>query len=357
MGLLKEKVNNLNNKPMLSVLQSKDCDLPHPPVWMMRQAGRYLPEYQNTRKQAGGFLDLCYNSELAAEVTLQPIRRFGFDAAIIFADILLLPHAIGQKVWFEPGHGPRLTPLTTPEAILDFADNDIHKQLAPVYKALQLVREQLPNTTTLLGFCGAPWTVACYMLNGEGSKSWAEVRHHAYTNPKAMAQMLDVLASKSVEYLIEQIKAGADAVQIFDSWAGSVPPDLVDLLVIKPLLTITTKLKEQYPDVPIILFPKGVSKETLLKLATSGNSFECLALDEGVNLEWAAENLQPHKVIQGNLDNAILLTTPKIVAEQTNKMLSKIPKKGAYIVNLGHGVLPQTPIENVTTFIETVRDF
>lgn len=326
-----------------------------PPIWMMRQAGRYLPEYREVRAKAGDFLTLCYTPAYAAEVTLQPIHRYGFDGAIIFADILVIPHAMGQKVWFEKGEGPKLDALKSPADIKNLTA-DIHQTLAPIYESLKQTRAKLPDETTLLGFCGAPWTVACYMLNGQGSKNWAEVRHFAYSEVQGLCAMLDVLAAKSAEYLCRQIDAGADAVKVFDSWAGAVPPALQQALVIEPMLKIARKVKEKHPHVPVILFPRGVGHETLSILAKA-NGFDALALDEQTDLAWAVEHIAPYKAIQGNMDNAILLTTPEIVRRETLKMLDIAGHLPNYVVNLGHGVLPQTPPENVAAFVQTVQNW
>jgi len=326
-----------------------------PPIWMMRQAGRYLPEYREIRQKAGDFLTLCYTPAYATEVTLQPIRRYGFDGAIIFADILVLPHAMGQHLWFEKGEGPKLQALKKPADIKNLTA-DIHQTLAPIYQALRQTRTHLPDETTLLGFCGAPWTVACYMLYGQGSKNWAEVRHFAYSDLEGVCAMLDVLAEKSAEYLCHQIEAGADAVKVFDSWAGAVPPALQKALVIEPMLKIARSVKAKHLEVPVILFPRGVGHEALQALAHA-DGFDALAIDEQTDLAWAVEHIAPYKAIQGNLDNAVLLTTPEIVRHETLKMLNIAGHLPNYVVNLGHGVLPPTPLENVAAFVETVKNW
>ena len=344
------------SKILLDVLQGKKAE--RPPIWMMRQAGRYLPEYREVRKKAGGFLEMCDTPELASEVTCQPIRRYGFDGAIIFADILLLPRALGQNLWFEPGVGPKLDALANPAAIKDLDFDNIHKTLEPVYKALTLTREAIPPETTLLGFCGAPWTVACYMLNGGGSKDWADVRAHAYADPDTMAHMLERLANASADYLAAQVKAGADAVQVFDSWAGAVPPELEQLLIIDPVLKLARAFKAQCPDTPLVLFSKNARTRVLKTLAQNHpDLFACLALDEKKYLGWAVKNLTPHVAIQGNLDNALLLTTPEKITAATKAMLDEAGPSGRYIVNLGHGVLKNTPPENVAAFVDCVKNW
>lgn len=348
-------------KILLDVLKGNKAE--NPPVWMMRQAGRYLPEYREVRKQAGGFLEMCDNPELASEVTCQPIRRYGFDGAIIFADILLIPRALGQHVWFEPGVGPKLDPLNSPTDIdkLDFSD--IHKILNPVYEALQKTRENIPAETTLLGFCGAPWTVACYMLNGGGSKDWANVRAMAYRNPAEFSHMLKKLAHASAGYLAAQVNiGGADAVQVFDSWAGAVPPELEQALIIDPVLELARRFKDQCPETPLVLFSKNARTRVLKTFAQYGvnseeNLFAALALDEQKYLGWAVKELSPYVAIQGNLDNAILLTTPEKIRAAVKTMLDEAAPCGRYIVNLGHGVIKDTPPENVAAFVDEVRNW
>lgn len=343
-----------NNRLLLQTLKGQRTQ-PRPPIWMMRQAGRYLAEYRETRAKAGDFLSLCYTPDLASEVTLQPIRRYGFDGAIIFADILVIPHAMGQKLWFQQGEGPKLEALAAPEDVVNL-NAPIHEKLAPIYQSLSLTRAALPDETTLLGFCGAPWTVACYMLHGQGSKSWAEVRRFAYENPQELRAMLDVLVEKSADYLCHQIEAGADAVKVFDSWAGSVPPALQQLLVVEPMLNIARAVKQKHPETPVILFPRGVGHETLQTLAKS-QGFDALAIDEQTDLAWAAQHIAPYKAIQGNMDNAVLLTNPETVKRETTKLLDIAGDLPNYIVNLGHGVLPQTPVENVGMFVQTVQTY
>ena len=345
-------------KILLNVLKGEKSQVP--PVWLMRQAGRYLPEYQEIRQEAGGFLEMCDAPDFASEVTLQPLRRYGMDGAIIFADILLLPRALGQKVWFEPGVGPKLTPLAHPQAFNQLEFTKYHQILSPVYQALRQTKEQISPETTLLGFCGAPWTVACYMLNGGGSKDWVNVRAEAYKHPQAFSEMLTRLAHISADYLAGQVKAGADAVQVFDSWAGAVPPHLEELLIYNPVLELARAFKEKCPHTPLVLFSKNASQQRLQAFAQYGVKsktplFAALGLDERVDLAWAVRELSPYVAIQGNLDNALLLTSPEKIREETNKMLEIAAPCGRYIANLGHGVIKETQPENVAVFIQTIR--
>ena len=343
------------DKLLLKALRREPVD--RPPVWMMRQAGRYLTEYRQVRERAGGFMDLCLNPELACDVTLQPIDRFGFDAAILFSDILIVPYGLGQDVWFEPGEGPRLKTYGTPQDLLaHLKPAQFHDRVVPVYETVRQIRAALPDETALIGFCGAPWTVACYMLNGRGSKTWAEVRRVAYAEPGPMNLLLQVLVETSADYLSAQIKAGAEVVQIFDSWAGAVPPALLAPLVMGPLLQLARLVKERHPTVPVILFPRGVSQNALVQMVNAGG-FDGLGLDEFKDLSWAHHHLQPHVALQGNLDNALMLTNPNTVERATRAMLNTAGRQPGYVVNLGHGVLPETPVENVAAFVKTVRSW
>ena len=329
-----------------------------PPVWMMRQAGRYLPEYQKVRKEAGDFMTLALTPEMAAEVTLQPIRRFQMDAAILFSDILMIPHGLGQKVWFEAGEGPKLEALKDIGAIRGLNMNTLHDRLAPVYEAVRLIKKDLPQQTSLIGFCGAPWTVACYMLEGGGSKNFTDARRWAYQQPLEMEYLLQTLVSASAAYLCAQIEAGAEAVQIFDSWAGLVPPALIDRLVVRPTLAIAAQVKAVYPHVPIIVFARGVRPDVLRQYTQDGKGLvDALGLDETQDLHWAHKHVQPHMAIQGNLDNALLLTEPATVTRAVQDMLHTAALKPGYVVNLGHGILPHTPIENVTAYVEAVHNY
>ncbi|NCU19218.1 uroporphyrinogen decarboxylase, partial [Candidatus Falkowbacteria bacterium] len=274
----------MSDKTILRALKGET--LPTPPVWMMRQAGRYLPEYRATRAQAGDFLSLCYNSELAAEVTLQPIRRYGFDAAILFADILLLPQALGADLWFETGEGPRMSTVTSAEGLKTLkGKDDIHDTLAPVYETVRILSRELPKETTLIGFCGAPWTVATYMIAGRGSKDQAAAHALKDTDRATFAAIIDLLTDASIEYLSKQVEAGAEVVKIFDSWAGSLKgQDFTDFAV-EPTRRMIAELKRRHPGLPIIAFPREAGEGYIGFAKATGA--DCVALDNSVTPEWA----------------------------------------------------------------------
>lgn len=344
-----------------------------PAVWVMRQAGRYLPEYRELRKDAGGFLDLCYNPEFAKEVTLQPIRRFGMDGAILFSDILVIPQALGMHLEFVAGEGPKLDRLKSMDDIEPLRNKikDIDKTLSPVYETVKLVKKELSeinnnlNSTSgsnLIGFCGAPWTVALYMVDNHPSKQNHISRSWYYENRKKYLNLIDILVEASTHYLKKQIEAGAEAVQIFDSWAGCVPDEMFEDVVLNPILKMCKNIKEEYPNIPIIVFPKGVHKHQLEILVEKGAKsgsclFQCVGLDYGIDLNWAAEKLQPHVCLQGNMDPAYLLTTPEIVRKKAEELLEIGTKNSGFVFNLGHGITPETPLENMKALIDTVKGF
>ncbi|MEM0907420.1 MAG: uroporphyrinogen decarboxylase [Pseudomonadota bacterium] len=321
------------------------------PVWFMRQAGRYLPEYRALRKQAPTFLDFCYSPELAVEATLQPMRRYAFDASIIFSDILVLPHALGQKVWFVEGEGPRLEPLDDP-SILGFDGFDAH--MVPVYEALKDLRAALPQEKAVLGFVGAPWTLASYMIAGRGgSEQWA-ARTFAAREPEKMTALIDCLVEAATRHLVAQIRAGADAVQIFDSWASALDEDGFSKWSIDPIHRIVRGVREQAPDVPIIGFPRG-----------AGFGYEAFALGtgvDGVSLDWtvpmaAARSLQAKGIcVQGNLDPARLKEGGTQLDEAVKRICVSL-RDGPFIFNLGHGISLETPPEHVTQVIERVKEY
>jgi len=317
---------------------------------MMRQAGRYLPEYRETRSKAGGFLDLCYSPDFAVEVTLQPIRRFGFDAAILFSDILVVPHALGRDLRFEEGHGPRMTPIAADE-IADLAGRDIHGRLAPVYETVRRLRAELPAETTLLGFCGAPWTVATYMIAGHGTPDQAPARLFGFRNPEAMARLLAILADVSADYLIRQIDAGADAVQIFDSWAGVLDQASFRSWCVEPVAAIVRRVRQAHPNVPIIGFPRGAG-------SLYGGYREATGVT-GLGLDWSvplsqARQLQGQGAVQGNLDPLRLVAGGRALSDGVEDILRELGG-GPLVFNLGHGITPDAPVEHVRRMIDQVR--
>jgi len=335
---------------MLDVLKG-DTASP-PPLWMMRQAGRYLPEYRETRKRAGTFLDLCYNPDLAVEVTLQPIERFGFDASILFSDILVVPHALGREVRFEEGRGPILKPIAAAE-IAGLTGDVFHVNLEPVYEAVRRLRAKLPDETTLIGFSGAPWTVATYMIAGHGTPDQAPARLFAYREPEAFARLLKILADHSAAYLIRQIEAGADVVQIFDSWSGVLDDACFEAFCVEPVAEIVRQVKAVYPDVPVIGFPKGAGdryRDYRRKTGITG-----LGLDWTVPLSMA-KALQAEGAVQGNLDPLRLVAGGKALADGIDAILRSLGG-GPLIFNLGHGITPETPVAHVEAMVRQVRNY
>jgi len=328
--------------------------LPTPPVWMMRQAGRYLPEYRATRAQAGDFLSLCYNSELATEVTLQPIRRYGFDAAILFADILLLPQALGADLWFVTGEGPRLSTITSQDDLNKLGSiDDIHETLNPIYQTVKNLSEALPKETTLIGFAGAPWTVATYMIAGRGTPDQGPA-HKLIAEDRAVFQgVIDILTESTILYLSKQIEAGAEVVKIFDSWAGSLKGQDFDDFCIKPHQRIISALREKHPGTPIIGFPRGGGDryvDYVAQVPTEG-----VAIDTELNASWAAENLQPKTCVQGNLDQSLLVSGGEKLVAETRRVVETF-KNGPHIFNLGHGITPDADPDNVTKMLEAIRE-
>ncbi len=321
-----------------------------PPLWMMRQAGRYLPEYRETRKRAGSFLDLCYDPDFAVEVTLQPIERFGFDASILFSDILVVPHALGRELRFEEGRGPQMAPMTAAE--IDGLDaGSFHARLEPVYETVRRLRAKLPATTTLLGFCGASWTVATYMIAGHGTPDQAPARLFAYREPEAFRRLLEILAEQSAAYLIRQIEAGADAVQIFDSWAGVLDEASFEAFCVAPVRIMVEQMKAAHPHVPIIGFPKGAGGFYASYRGKTG--IDGLGLDWTVPLPGAAL-LQRNGAVQGNLDPLRLVAGGRALEDGVDAILKALGQ-GPLIFNLGHGITPETPIAHVEAMVRQVR--
>jgi uroporphyrinogen decarboxylase len=323
-----------------------------PPIWLMRQAGRYLPEYRAMRAKVSGFLELCYTPELAAEVTLQPIRRFGFDAAILFSDILVVPDALGQPVTFVEGEGPRLEPLQELGGIGRLAQTIDLDRLAPVFETVRLVKSELPGEVALLGFCGAPWTVATYMVAGRGTPDQAPARLLAYRDPKGFQALIDLIVAASAAYLDRQIEAGVEAVQIFDSWAGVLPAEAFRRWVVEPNARLVAHLRERHPGVPIIGFPRGAG--LLYEAYARSVGVDAVGLDWTVDPAGAGRILQSLKPVQGNLDPLALLAGGPALDRATDAILEGM-SAGPLIFNLGHGILPQTPIPHVERMIERVR--
>ena len=341
----------MSEKTILRALKGEV--LPTPPIWMMRQAGRYLPEYRATRAQAGDFLALCYNSELAAEVTLQPIRRYGFDAAIMFADILLLPQALGMDLWFETGEGPRLSTVTTAAALAKLKPADaIHDHLAPIYETLRILTRELPRDTTLIGFAGAPWTVASYMIAGHGTSDQGPAHALKSENRAVFQGIIDKLVAATVEYLSMQVQAGAEVIKLFDSWAGTLQGADFNDFSLEPMRQITAALKARHPGLPVIAFPRGAGGRYAGVHAATGA--DCVALDDGIGADWAAGHVQKDGCVQGNLASSHMVTGgDKLVAE--TRAIVQAFSKGPHIFNLGHGITPDANPENVQLMIDTVR--
>ncbi|NSX56666.1 uroporphyrinogen decarboxylase [Parasulfitobacter algicola] len=324
-----------------------------PPIWMMRQAGRYLPEYRATRAQAGDFLSLCYNSELAAEVTLQPIRRYGFDAAIMFADILLIPDALGADLWFVTGEGPRLSTVTS-QADLDKLKgaDDIHDHLAPIYETLRILTRELPQETALIGFAGAPWTVATYMIAGRGTPDQGPAHALKQENQPVFDALMDLLTESTIAYLSMQIEAGAETVKLFDSWAGSLKGDDFDKYALAPAKRIISALKAKHPDVPIIAFPREAGDKYIGFAKATGA--DCVALDNSVSATWSATHVQSDGCVQGNLASSHMVTGGQALVDETREIV-KAFSGGPHIFNLGHGITPDADPENVQLMVDTVR--
>lgn len=335
-------------KPLLSVLKGERQSIP--PTWLMRQAGRYLPEYRALRAEKGGFLELVYDSEAAAEITLQPLRRFGFDGSILFSDILIVPYALGQDLWFEAGEGPRLAPPLneTPLAAL----TPRPERLEAIYETVGRVKQGLPAQTTFLGFAGSPWTVATYMVAGQGSKDHGLARRLAYADPARFGAIIDAIVDMSVDYLAGQIEAGVEAVQLFDSWAGSLAPLEFDKWVIAPNRAIVERLRVRCPGVPIIGFPKGAGAKLVAYARDTG--VDAVGLDETVDPHWANAVLPKGLPVQGNLDPLALIAGGEALEKAVENILSAFADR-PHIFNLGHGILPDTPIGHVEQLLKLVR--
>ncbi len=322
-----------------------------PPLWLMRQAGRYLPEYRALRAEKGGFLELALDPQAAAEITLQPIRRFGMDGAILFSDILMVPMALGQRLWFETGEGPRLAPTVTSRAILDALESR-PEALQPVYETVRQVRATLDPRVTFLGFAGSPWTVATYMIAGQGSREQAEARRLAYADPGLMQALVDRIADCTIDYLNAQIDAGVEAVQLFDSWAGSLAPAEFERWVIAPNARIATAIQARYPHVPVIGFPKGAGEKLAAYARETG--VNAVGVDETIDPLWAARELPAGMPVQGNLDPLLLLAGGAELDRQARRVLDAFADR-PHVFNLGHGIGQFTPIAHVEQLLATVR--
>jgi uroporphyrinogen decarboxylase len=318
----------------------------------MRQAGRYLPEYREIRQRAAGFLDLCFTPALAAEVTLQPIRRFGFDAAILFSDILVVPHALGQKVTFDAGEGPRLEPISDAHALVRLRSPHNLQALAPVYETIRLVRAKLAPSVALLGFCGAPWTVATYMVAGRGTDDQGPARQFAYRDPEGFSRFIDLLVDASVEYLIGQLRAGVDAVQIFDSWAGVLPPDQFSRWCVGPVERIVAQVRASIPQARIIGFPRGAG--VLLAGFAAAVPVNALGLDWTIDRDFVKCHVPDTMAVQGNLDPLVLRIGGEALDRAVDAVLGAFADR-PFVFNLGHGVLPDTPIGHVERMLARVR--
>ena len=337
-----------STRPLLDVLRGKRID--PAPAWMMRQAGRYLPEYRDLRAEKGGFLDLVYDSEAAAEVTVQPLRRFPFDAAILFSDILIVPHALGQDLRFVAGEGPRLSPPLADARLEDFTP--VPERFEPIYETVRRVRAMIDDDKTLLGFAGSPWTVATYMVAGQGSKDQAVARKMAYGEPERFGALIDAITAMTIDYLVGQIEAGADAVQLFDSWAGSLSPQQFDRWVVRPNAAIVAAVKQRCPDTPIIGFPKGAGDKLPTYARETG--VDAIGVDETVTPEWAHEVLPPGMPVQGNLDPMLLIGGGQPMLEAIDRVLAAFAER-PHIFNLGHGIDKTTPIAHVEAMIGRVK--
>jgi len=339
-----------STKPFLRALAGET--LVPPPFWLMRQAGRYLPEYRATRTQAGSFLDLCYTPELAVEVTLQPLRRYGFDAAILFSDILVVPDALGQKVAFREGEGPVLPPIRTAADLDKLSIDSFHENLAPVYATVAGLSKAIPATTALIGFSGAPWTVATYMIEGSGSKEFAHAKGMMFGQPELFERLMNLLVKATGDYLIRQIDNGAEAIQIFDTWAGALPEDKFNQWVIAPTRTLVERIHTERPGVPVIGFPRHAG--AMYKRYVTETKVNGVSLDPSVPLDWAAAELQPHCTVQGNLDPLLVVAGGDAMDAGIDRVLKTLGKK-PFIFNLGHGIVPPTPPENVARLAERVK--
>lgn len=337
-------------KAMIAAIQGTHSG--PPPIWLMRQAGRYLPEYREIRAGAGTFLDLCYTPSLAAEVTLQPIRRYGMDAAILFSDILVIPHALGQKVEFHTGEGPVLDRIEDEKGLSKLDPERVIANLAPVFETVERVHDQLDDKTALIGFAGAPWTVATYMLEGGSSRNFINAKKWAYTQTESFDRLIDILVDATTRYLIAQIEAGAEVIQLFDSWSGVLPEFAFRRYAIDPTRRIVERLRRAHPHVPIIGFPNRSG--SLYPLYARETGVDAVSIDWTVTVENARETLQPSVAVQGNLDPVLLAVGGPELEAEARRIVDGL-KGGRFVFNLGHGILPITPPEHVARLVKAVR--
>ncbi len=336
----------MSSRPFLDVF--KGLVRPRPPWWMLRQAGRYLPEYWEVRNRTKGFLDLCFTPELAAEVTLQPVRRFGMDAAIVFSDILVIPYALGQGVSFVQGEGPKLGPLEVDALYADGAG----ERLSPVYETVRRVRAALPSETALIGFAGSPWTVATYMVEGGSSREFARIKGLAARDPQTFGRLIDTVITATVDYLGRQIVAGADAIQLFESWAGVLSEPMFRRWVIQPTRRIVTAVRARHPEIPIIGFPRGAG--AMIAAYAEETGVDAINLDPTVPVAWAKAAM-PSKVLQGNLDPVVLVTGGQMLDDEVRRICDALADR-PFVFNLGHGIVPETPPEHVARVAELLRE-
>lgn len=351
---VRKQAERAARKPIIDALRGKKTE--RVPCWFMRQAGRYLPEYRELRAKAGSFLDLCFTPDMAAEVTLQPIRRFDMDAAILFSDILVVPYGLGQQVGFVQGEGPKLDAIRTADDLSKLDIDAVNAHVAPVFETVRRVRAELPDDKALLGFAGSPWTVACYMLHGGSSKDsgFAGPCRMATENDALLDAVIDILVPSTVGYLSEQVKAGADAVQLFDSWAGLLPPEAFAKYAIAPTRKIVDAFRALHPDTPVIGFPRGADRLYPDYIRATG--IDAVGLDQGVDLDYAKTGLQPLCPVQGNLDPELLLAGGDAMRDAARDILDAL-SGGPFIFNLGHGVIKETPPEHVAQLCDVIRNY
>lgn len=351
-NLVANKIEKQNAKEKTLLRALRDEAVESPPLWLMRQAGRYLPEYREMRAGVSDFLELCYAPEKAAEVTLQPIRRYGFDAAILFADILLLPHALGQPLAFKEGEGPKLEAIRDVDGVEKLSLAQIDQKLGSIYETVKRLRKELPAETTLIGFAGAPWTVATYMVEGGSSRDFVNVKGWAFSRPDDFDLLIDLIVRGTIKYLAGQIQAGAEVVQLFDTWAGVLPEEEFRRFVIAPTKRIVEGVRTIAPDIPVIGFPRGAG--VLYEAYVKETRVDAVGLDSSVSLAWAAATLQPVCTVQGNLDPVLLLSGGKPMRKSIHRILDAFAE-GPFVFNLGHGILPITPPEHVADLVRCVR--